>query len=70
MVKQASAIENDEDALEQVCGSAAMAERVKVLWADIMEKKVLDVSDLGLNDDDVTKLLKGLHMCAPACRAR
>ena len=62
--KQAAEITDDEAALVAVCGSEAMAERVKILWADIMEKKRLDVSDQGLNDDGVVRLLKGLHMCA------
>lgn len=65
MVKQASEVATDEEAMLQVCGSESMVEKVKALWADMMEKKRLDVSDQGLSDDDVARLLKGLHMCAP-----
>jgi hypothetical protein len=32
----------------------------------MMEKQKLDVSDQGLNNDTVQKLIKGLHMCARA----
>jgi hypothetical protein len=63
MPKQAATITDDDTALAAVCGGEAMADRVKALWADIMEKKRLDVSDQGLDDDGVMRLLKGLHMC-------
>ena len=49
--------------LVAVCGSDAMADRVKILWEDIMDKKKLDCSDQGLDDEGVMRLLKGLHMC-------
>ncbi|MDC0525520.1 hypothetical protein OAO87_00880 [bacterium] len=64
MPKQASEIKDDEAALLAVCGSDSMVDRVKSLWDDIMEKKRLDVSNQGLTDDAVGRLLKGLHMCA------
>jgi hypothetical protein len=66
MVKQATEIATDEDALLQVCGGEAMVERVKAQWTAIMDTKRLDVSEAGLDDDAVGKLLKGLHMCAYA----
>ena len=66
MPKQASEVASDDDALLQVCGSEGMVDRVKALWTDMVEKQKLDVSDQGLNDDAVMRLLKGLHMCAPA----
>ena len=62
-------IKDDEAALLAVCGSESMVDRVKALWEDIMEKKRLDVSNQGLNDDAVARLLKGLHMCASATSA-
>ena len=66
MPKQAATITDDDTALVAVCGGEAMADRVKALWEDIMEKKRLDVSDQGLDDDGVMRLLKGLHMCVAA----
>ena len=66
MVKQATEVANDEDALLQVCGSDSMVTQVKAVWETMMEKKLLDVSDQGLSDEAVMRLLKGLHMCAPA----
>ena len=66
MPKQAAEITDDEGALLAVCGSETMVKQVKDLWDDIMEKKKLDVSGQGLNDDAVGRLLKGLHMCARA----
>ena len=65
MVKQAVEIKDDESALLAVCGTESMCERVKLLWEDIMENKKMDVSDQGLNDEAVGRLLKGLHMCVP-----
>ena len=65
MVKQAVEIKDDESALLAVCGTESMCERVKLLWEDIMEKKKMDVSDQGLSDEAVGRLLKGLHMCVP-----
>ena len=65
MPKQAGEVASDEDALLQVCGTEDMVERVRKLWDDMMEKKRLDVADQGLTDDGITRLLKGLHMCAP-----
>ena len=44
MPKQAASTD-DEGALVAVCGSEAMAERVKQLWDEINEKKRLDVSN-------------------------
>ena len=41
-----------------------MAEKVTHLWAEINEKNRLDLSDQRLSDDDVDKILKGLHMIA------
>ena len=66
MPKQAATITDDDTALVAVCGGEAMADRVKALWKDIMEKNRLDVSDQGLDDDGVVRLLKGLHMCVAA----
>lgn len=63
MPKQAATITDDDTALVAVCGSDAMADRVKILWEDIMDKKKLDCSDQGLDDEGVMRLLKGLHMC-------
>lgn len=65
MPKQAGSVDTDEDALLQVCGSEDMVEKVRALWTEMMEKKRLDVSDQGLSDDGVKRLLKGLHMYAP-----
>ena len=62
MRKEVAEIKSDEDALQQVCGGLEAAERVKTLWEDMMQKKRLDCSGLNLTDDDVSKLLKGLHM--------
>ena len=64
--RHANAVVNDDDALLQVCGSEQMATKVRVLWTEMMEKQKLDVSDQGLNNDTVQKLIKGLHMCARA----
>lgn len=64
MPKQASDIKSDEDALLAVCGGEGMADRVKATWEEIMEKKRMDLSGQHLNDDEVQRLLKGLHMCA------
>jgi hypothetical protein len=66
MPRHAGAVQNDDDALLQVCGSEQMASKVRVLWTEMMEKQKLDVSDQGLNNDTVQKLIKGLHMCARA----
>ena len=66
MPRHANAVVNDDDALLQVCGSEQMATKVRVLWTEMMEKQKLDVSDQGLNNDTVQKLIKGLHMCARA----
>ena len=63
MPKQALEIKDDESALLAVCGSESMAERVKELWERIMEDKKMDVSGQGMNDDEIQRLLKGLHMC-------
>ena len=62
MPKQAASITDDEGALVAVCGGEAMAERVKQLWDEINEKKRLDVSNHNYTDDEVLRLLKGLHM--------
>lgn len=59
-------IRDDEDALLAVCGGSEMVDRVKALWKDMMDQKKLDVSNQGLSDDSVSRLLKGLHMCARA----
>ena len=64
MPREVAEVNTDEEALTQVCGGLAMAERVKALWADMLEKKRLDVSNQRLTDADVHSLLKGLHMCA------
>ena len=66
MPKQAAEVKDDEAALFAVCGSDSMVERVKALWDEILERKRLDVSDQGLTDEAVMRLLKGLHMCVPA----
>jgi hypothetical protein len=66
MPRHAGEVQNDDDALLQVCGSEQMASKVRVLWTEMMEKQKLDVSDQGLNNDTVQKLIKGLHMCARA----
>lgn len=66
MPRHAGEVQNDDDALLQVCGSEQMATKVRVLWTEMMEKQKLDVSDQGLNNDTVQKLIKGLHMCARA----
>ena len=68
MVKQAADVKDDEAALLAVCGSDSMVERVKSLWDDITQKNKMDVSDQGLTDDAVVRLLKGLHMCVPVAR--
>ena len=64
MPKQAVEIVDDDGALLAVCGTESMFDRVKQLWEEMMEKKRLDVSGQGLSDDEVVRLLKGLHMCA------
>lgn len=64
MPKQAAEITDDEAALAAVCGGETMAEKVRTIWSDMLEKKRLDVSNLGLTDESVQRLLKGLHMCA------
>ena len=64
MPKQAADIQTDDQALLAVCGSESMVTQVKTLWEEMMEKKRMDVSGQGLTDDAVTRLLKGLHMCA------
>jgi len=51
MPRHAGEVQNDDDALLQVCGSEQMASKVRVLWTEMMEKQ---------------KLIKGLHMCARA----
>ena len=43
-----------------------MADRVTKLWEDIKTKNRLDVSDQKLSDDDVGRMIKGLHMYAAA----
>jgi len=43
-----------------------MADKVRSLWTEMIDKQKLDLSDQGLTDDAVMRLLKGLHMCAPA----
>ena len=53
-----------QDALVAVCGSEAAADQVEALWADIKTKNRLDLSDQGLSDEAVGRVLKGLHMCA------
>ena len=64
MPKQALEITDDESALLAVCGSESMVSAVKGHWEDIMERNYLDVSNQGLTDEAVGRLLKGLHMCA------
>jgi len=64
MVVKAAAIKNDEDALNQMCGGDKQVELVKTVWADMLEKKRLDCSNLGLGDEGCEQMLKGLHMCA------
>jgi len=66
MPRQASEVNSDEDALIQVCGNESMADKVRLLWTEMMDKQKLDVSDQGLDDDAVTRLLKGIHMYARA----
>jgi len=66
MPRQATEVATDDDALIQVCGSEAMADKVRSLWTEMIDKQKLDLSDQGLTDDAVMRLLKGLHMCAPA----
>ena len=63
MPKTVVDIKDDESALLAVCGSESMVDRVRSTWDDIIEKKRLDVSDQHLNDEEITRLLKGLHMC-------
>lgn len=70
MPKAVADVKTDEDALRQVCGGEEMAERVRVLWEDMLEKKRLDVSNQNLTDADVHNLLKGLHMCADPLLSR
>lgn len=60
---KACAIANDDEALVQVCGGESMAEKAKDLWEDIKAKRRLDVSDQHMTDDEVQRLIKGLHMC-------
>ena len=67
---KACAIANDDEALIQVCGGVSMAEKAKDIWEDIKAKHRLDVSDQHMTDDEVQRLIKGLHMCdAPAFAA-
>lgn len=58
-----------QDALVQVTGGEATADRVEALWEEIKTKNRLDLSDQGLSDDMIGRLLKGLHMCVPAISA-
>jgi len=60
---EAMSAKANED-LARLCGSEEMAERVKKLWADLMEKKRLDVSKQRLSDTEVGMLLKGLYSMA------
>ena len=53
----------------QVTGGEATADRVEALWEEIKTKNRLDLSDQGLSDDMIGRLLKGLHMCVPAISA-
>lgn len=62
MPKQAMEITDDAGALVAVCGSEDMATRVRELWEELNETKKLDVSNKGYNDDEIQRLLKGLHM--------
>ena len=61
-VEEMSAKANED--LARLCGSEEMAERVKKLWEDLMEKKRLDVSKQRLSDTEVGMLLKGLYSMA------
>ena len=61
-VEEMSAKTNED--LARLCGSEEMAERVKKLWEDLMEKKRLDVSKQRLSDTEVGMLLKGLYSMA------
>ena len=63
-------IKDADDALEKVCGSKELKDvRVEEKWGEITEKKRLDISDRKMGDDQVSKFLKGLHMCASATSA-
>ena len=61
-VEEMSAKANED--LARLCGGEEMAERVKKLWEDLMEKKRLDVSKQRLSDTEVGMLLKGLYSMA------
>ena len=66
MVKDVPEIKDADDALEKVCGSKELKALVEEKWGEINEKKRLDISDRKMGDDQVSKFLKGLHMCASA----
>jgi len=69
MVKDVPEIKDADDALEKVCGSKELKALVEEKWGEINEKKRLDISDRKMGDDQVSKFLKGLHMCASATSA-
>lgn len=53
----------------QVTGGEAVADRVEALWEEIKTKNRLDLSDQGMSDETIGRLLKGLHMCVSATSA-
>eukprot|EP00962_Isochrysis_galbana_P021599 scaffold6371_cov110-Isochrysis_galbana.AAC.9 len=54
--------EADEE-LQRVCGSDHLSDLARRMWREMEKDKVLDASDQQLADDDVRKLMNGLHTC-------
>ena len=54
----------DHEHLSRLCGSEGMADRVKNLWDDLMEKERLDISKQRLSDSEIGLLIKGLYSMA------
>jgi hypothetical protein len=52
-----------DDELQRVCGSDHLSDLARRMWREMEKEKLLDASDQKLSDDDVRKLMNGLHTC-------
>ena len=53
---------DEEEALSKICGGDSMSAKAQELWDEMLNKGRLDISKGRYNDEEVTNLLKGLHM--------
>ena len=49
--------------LVRVCGSSHLADLARRIWREMEKEQLLDASDQRLVDEDVRKLMNGLHTC-------